>query len=229
MGECSLHLVQAPNFGLDSTLALTIDIRTKIRYQYSFIESAVVKIGNNTLEVSGFGQYILDSVSNCDLSDGIAGFPISHFHPSENVHLFEIDITGEEKLVFRTFKDMVSVKIDRAEAKRFHGSGGMMGNYETGKLLGRDGQTLISDPVAFAAEWQVRNDEPMLFQTASGPQYPEVCKLPNPAKTGRRLGKAVNENTARKACASWTDETRDGCIHDVLATGDIGLAAVGSF
>ena len=44
MGACDLHLLQAPQ------LDLTIDIRTKIRYDYSFIESAVIRLGNDILE-----------------------------------------------------------------------------------------------------------------------------------------------------------------------------------
>ena len=44
-----------------------------------------------------------------------------------------------------------------------------MGEFGTGKLLGRDGETVIEDPNALAVEWQVRDTEEMVFQTAGSP------------------------------------------------------------
>lgn len=43
MGECDLVFTDAPNFAVD--MPMKIHIRTKARYDYSFIESAVVMIG----------------------------------------------------------------------------------------------------------------------------------------------------------------------------------------
>ena len=47
MGACDMHLVEAPFFA--PGMELTIDVRTKIRYDYSYIESAAIKIGDDVL------------------------------------------------------------------------------------------------------------------------------------------------------------------------------------
>jgi hypothetical protein len=230
MGECDMHYIHAPNF--TPTMALDIDIRTKIRYDYSYIESAVAKIGDETFEVTSFGGYFLNGVANADLPATLSGFPIVHSQPSEKIHLFEIHVTAEEKIVFKTFKDWVSVKIEHGAAKRFHGSSGMLGEYETGRMLGRDGNTVLKDPVDIANEWQVRKDEPLLFMSRSGPQHPQVCRLPDAAMKNarRRLGEgSISLEAAQVACAGWSVETRDACVHDVMAMGDLDLALAGAF
>ena len=125
---------------------------------------------------------------------------------------------------------MVSVMVDNAKTERFHDSHGMMGEFLTGRMLARDGETVIEDPNQFASEWQVRKDEPMLFHTVDGPQHPEACLLPTPTKTARRLGQSlVEKSAAEAACADWPEDMKRNCIADVLATGDLELAANGGF
>ena len=89
----------------------------------------------------------------------------------------------------------------------------------------------MEDPNLLAAEWQVRNDEPMLFTTARAPQHPQACQLPDPTqKTGRRLGEGpISEEAAKMACVNAGSQRLDLCIHDVMAIGDLELAAAGSF
>lgn len=230
MGGCDLHLLKAPYF--DAGKELLIDIRTKVRYGYSFIESAVVKVGEETLEVSSFGQYALNGVSDADLFQKFAGYQVIHSQPSLKDHKFEIQITDEESIVLSTFKDMVSVKIVNAETSRFHDSVGMMGAFENGLMVARNGKTEIEDPEEFAAEWQVRGDEPMLFSTVSGPQYPQKCQMPNASsltERTRRLGESIAREAAEKACAHWTEATRDACVFDILETGDFDLANAGAY
>jgi len=162
----------------------------------------------------------------------LSGFTVEHFHQSKNVHIFEIQLGAGEKIVVKTFKDMVSVKFENADEKRFRGSQGMLGSYDkNGLMLARDGVTQLDDANAFAAEWQIKDDEPMLFQTRREPQYPRACRLPSAqvAET-RRLGEStVSVEDAEIACASWPKEIASACVHDVLATGDLDLAAAGAF
>ena len=111
-GGCDLWLLRC----LKSALAgfvLDIQIRTKVRYDYSYIKNTVVKINNDTLEVASFGEYYLNGVNNADLvSESIAGYPIKHHHPSEKVHIFEIQLSPGENILVKTYRDMVSVKIE---------------------------------------------------------------------------------------------------------------------
>lgn len=229
MGECDLVLSHAPKF--TENKMLDVHIRTKARYDYSFIESAVIRIGAEILEVGSFGEYFLNGVEGAKLPATISGFPITRTQKNKKTVIFEVAIAGEEKIVVRTFKDWVSVTIENADAARFVDSHGMMGEFGSGKLLARDGKTIIEDANEFGAEWQVREGEPMLFQSARHPQYPHVCIMPDPAiKEGRRLGAGdVSVEEAEKACASWSVETREGCIHDVIASGDLELADAGAF
>lgn len=234
MGACDLTLLQAPNFAANKELI--INIRTKIRYEFSYIEQVVLKIGDETLEVGSFGEYSLNGVhgaSNATMAAGIAGFPISYSQPNKKTHIFEIHLGDGEKIVLRTFKDLVSVKMDELHSSRFAGSKGMMGSFDDdGAMLGRDGTTVFEDPNAFASEWQVREDEPMMFQTIQEPQHPQACLLPAPqtaANRQRRLGESVAREAAEKACASWDKEKVEMCVHDVLATGDLDLALTGAF
>ena len=110
----------------------------------------------------------------------------------------------------------------------------MPGDYETGQLLGRDGKTVFEDPNDLATEWQFREDldGPMLFGASRHPQFPEKCILPNTAKKeSRRALRAestISRQAAEKACAHRIDN-KEGCIHDVIATGDLELAYVGGF
>jgi hypothetical protein len=211
-------------------MALDIHIRTKIRYDYSYIESAVVKIGEEMLEVASYGEYFLNGVENADLPSAIGGFNITYSQPDVKQHVFTIHVENDEKIVLKAFKDMVSMLTD-ADYVRFDGSSGMMGEIGSGRMFARDGITVLEEPNAFGAEWQVRDNEPMLFQTIREPQYPQACKLPSAdAKASRRLGAtSVARKAAEEACASWDADIREGCIHDVMATGDVDLAAAGAF
>ena len=220
-------MAHAPNFTPDA--GLDIHVRTKVRYDYSYIESAAIRIGTETLEVASYGEYFLNGVENAALPNTINGYEITHIEVSEKEHEFRIEIEEAEHIVIKTFKDMVSVSLD-SDKERFSGSVGLMGDPKSGKMLARNG-TLLEDPNAFGADWQVRDTEPMLFQTVKGPQYPQECKLPDiTQKQSRRLGEnTVFRKQAELACASWDEATRDNCIHDVIATGDLDLAAAGAF
>ena len=91
-------------------------------------------------------------------------------------------------------------------------------------MLGRDGTTILNDPNEFGQEWQVRTDEPKLFQNSErSPQYPQQCVLPDVKSVGRRLGHSVALKAAEEACAHWTKNKKE-CIFDVMATGDLEVA-----
>ena len=225
MGECDLKLIHAPHF--DGDTALDINIRTTVRYDYSYIESVVLKFGHDTLEVASFGNYFLNGIAVASMPAFVGGYPVAHSTPSSKIDVFEIQINDSESIIMKSFKDMVSVKIMDANKERFRGCLGMMGNPE-GKMIARDGITVIEDPNEFASQWQIRDNEPMLFNVVKGPQYPEQCKLPDTAKKqGRRLGESIARETAERACANA--ENKAACIHDVMATGDVDLAAAGAF
>ena len=230
MGACDLVLLHAPSFDRRNDQALDIVIRTKIRHDYSYIESAAIKIGEEVLEVSSFGEYVLNGVSYAELPNNLSGYSVNHTQVDKKVHDFVIDLGSGEEIAVRTFKDWVSVKLEKPSKERFQDSNGMMGEFATGKLLGRDGVTIIEDPNALAAEWQVRQDEPRLFHSASSLRHPEPCKLPTSDTSAIEMHRILGEQsiayeTAAEACKKSGTENQEGCVHDVITTGDLDLAA----
>jgi hypothetical protein len=114
----------------------------------------------------------------------------------------------------------------------FGDSVGLMGDFAFGRMVARDGKTVVTEPNTFGQEWQVLETEPSLFQSLRLPQHPLECTLPPPVKASqlrRRLLKSpVDENAAEKACAHW-GEGKDDCVFDVLTTGDLEMAMVGAY
>lgn len=231
-GQCDNVMLHAPNFAFG--MGLEMHTRTKIRYDYSYIESAALKLGDDILEVSGYGEFFVNGVESADVSE-ISDFPFTHEMMSVHDHLFTIDLGDGASITVRTHNDIVGIGLNPAKRDIglwFSNSTGLMGDFETGALLARDGVTVLEDPNDMGQEWQVRDTDPKLFQDMERkPQFPEKCIMPSPnAKETRRLGENISLEAAEKACSHWkTEDEKDQCIFDVLATGDLGMAAVGAF
>ena len=74
-------------------------------------------------------------------------------------------------------------------------------------------------------EWQVTEEEPMLFATARAPQHPVKCVLPSPeSKESRRLGETKARGKAEQACAHHSGKVFENCVVDVMAVGDVAIA-----
>jgi hypothetical protein len=229
-GACDLVLLKSSTF--ESGLGLDVHIRTKMKRDMSYISSAALRIGEDILEVASKGVYYLNGVEGAELPSEFSGFPFSHTQPNAIQHVFEIYLGGRERVKIKTYKDFVSVLIEQAQNEHFGDSAGLMGEFEGGHMIARDGKTVLEDPNAFGLEWQVRDTEPMLFQDARFPQYPQACTLPLPklaSQLRRRLSEvSIDELAAKKACAHW-GEGMDDCIFDVLATGDLNMASADSY
>lgn len=232
-GECDMVLLHAPSFA--NGLGLDIHIRTRIRNDYSFIESVAIKIDNDILEVGGWGQYVYNGVAGGSLLDATVGpFELTYNPESKKVHHFQIG-AGNRVVKVKTVKDFVSVSLsDHPQAEDFSDSEGMLGQYGSEGLFGRDGTTMFTlDNInEFGQEWQVRPEEPKLFENVDRePQFPAQCLLPQVStREQRRLGeRGVSEEQARQACSGWDASHRPKCVYDVLATGDLELAEAGGY
>jgi hypothetical protein len=123
--------------------------------------------------------------------------------------------------------------IQKGQSKHFGDSVGLMGDFGEGRMLARDGKTVLDDANAFGQEWQVLDTEPTLFQNLRLPQHPMECTLPPPIQATsqlrrRLLESSVDERAAEKACEHW-GEGKDDCVFDVLTTGDLEMAVVGAY
>ena len=218
---------------------MRIHIRTKQVRWWSYVESAAIQIGNETLEVRGglgSSDYWINgkkgpkNIESRVLHESIAGHKIRFRVLSDITFQYKVFLNGEsggraEAIVLRSVKDWMKIDLQHHSKKNFGTSMGLLGTYETGKKMGRNGITEIGSTDAFGLEWQVRKEEPMLFHDIQGPQYPEQCTMP--AVSQRRLGEqTVGKEVALKACSHVEANDLKDCIFDVMASGDPDMAAV---
>lgn len=241
-GGCDLVMLDNPDF--HDGVGMTIHIRTKIVTWWSYIETAVIRIGNETIEVSGGDQqqYFVNGVegdySVKDFLFSQLGLKVNLKHATKKQLRVRIDLLNADALAFEVYKDFVrvNVKMKDMKWKKFSGSVGLMGRYPHGETVGRDGKTIFTDMNAFGQEWQVREWESKLFRTVSAPQHPTKCSMPLVVPTEeeareearearRRLGESViSREAAEVACAAAPANSRKDCVFDVLAVQNLDMA-----
>jgi len=235
-GECDLVLVNNPTF-MDG-LGLRIHIRTtRVKY-FSYIEKVAVMIGDDVLEFDNDVEnfYLNGALAETNVKHHktlLGGFIVRRDPKALSIRLHD---NGSEdrhaglvaKIDLHTRKNgFPAVIVDGGHTDVFRGSLGLLGDWETGKRLARDGVTELNgeDATDFALEWQVRDDEPLLFKDARFPQFPQTCTPPAP-REATRLGFSNFEKEAEAACAHWKEDIED-CIFDVIATRDVLVAEEG--
>lgn len=235
-GGCDLVLFENPSFA--DGRGLVVHIRTKVNTWWSYIDTAVVSVGNFTLEVAGGldgGVYWMNGRSGKIMEDGdlldrsLSGFLVKYRFISDKQKRYRIDLGNGDAIALDTYKSFVSVNMKANSPNRFEGSAGLMGSYPDGRKMARDGKTVMEDAVDFGKHWQVRLDEPHLFHNVEGPQHPTECAMPLDKSVDRRkrrrLGeKLITEEDAAIACARVDKDDGNACIFDVLATNDKGIA-----
>jgi hypothetical protein len=224
-GVCDLVLLENSAFGLGK--GMDIHVRTKKTRRWSYISSAVLRIGEETFEMSQNGHY-LNGKKGASLESGIAGYPITfeHLNVVNKQLQWVVTLNSNESILFKTFHDMIRVDVKSTTGESFKDSYGLMGTYGSdSRRLGRDYTTAINDLDEFGREWQVRADESSLFHNLEGPQAPAECEMPALSTNRRRLGEQkVSQADAEIACARLSDRDRGMCIFDVLAIDDIDVA-----
>jgi hypothetical protein len=230
-------LVLLENTGFHDGLGLDIHIRTTqepyedIPDFYSYIESAAIRIGHDVVEFAG-DNFWINGVehSDGDLPITIGGFPLNYpYFGGEDgkVRHYVIDLNDDDYIVIYTYMHFMSVHVSGFD-QDFASSVGLMGDWKTSEMLARDGVTVLHDPNEFGAEWQVREHEPKLFRTAREPQHPHAtCKpVPEMTRDSRRHLRADESfvQAAEAACAHKSVNDFDFCVHDVLATKNLGMA-----
>jgi len=229
-GACDLVLFKDPNFA--DGLGLTIHIRTEGRNWWSFIKTALVQIGDDTLEVMGGTDSISYWMNGGDKKEvqtgdaSLGDFPLHFRRINGHQTSARIDLGHGDAIAVETFKDFVRVNIKNASNKAFVGAAGLLGAFPHGAKVARDGVTVMEDINAFGQEWQVGVGEPMLFHEVGPVQAEEECAMPvTTTSKERRLGEAlIKEEDAALACARVSEGDRDACIFDVMATQDKDMA-----
>lgn len=232
-GACDLVMLDNPSFA--NGLGLKIHIRTKISSWWSFIETAVVQIGANSVEVTGskegsptfsINQGEPEKVPETAEST-LGDHPLTLKLVNDHQAMVRLDLGNGNGVSVETFKRFVRVNMGAPKPDYFAGSVGIMGSYTKKEMLARDGKTVMTDPIAFGQEWQVLSSEPMLFHSVGEVHHPNKCTMPAlKAKEARRLGEGgITEEEAALACARVVGQlNRESCIFDVLATNDKEMA-----
>ncbi|KAL3945575.1 MAG: hypothetical protein SGBAC_000315 [Bacillariaceae sp.] len=237
-GQCDLVLTKDSTFA--NGLGIDVQIRTKLVRHWSYIKNAVIRIGNDILEIEGSSlesdaetHYWINYESQGELTE-FAGFPVKMFTQEGTAvtkNRIEIDLDSVykgQKIVLSTFKEFVKVSFENASEESFGKSVGMLGDFVTGKTLARDGVTVLSDFTELGHEWQVLPSDKHLFREVSAPQFPERCIDPEDPRGDRRRrldGSSIGEEEAEAACAGLNDElNRKDCVYDILATQDLDMA-----
>lgn len=197
---------------------------------YSFVEAAVVRVGDATIEFH-MDKIILNgdevSYEMLPLSFGSGGYDYK-VEPVKTGkgRLTHLVLNKDSYVVVKNTKKFMTVSLSGSSAD-FGSSQGLLGEYHTGKLLGRHGQ-LITDTNEFGLEWQVRPEETLFAETRE-PQLPyERCRMPteSAARATRRRLRSVEGSKlyqqASDACSGAVDF--ELCMHDVVATGEVDLA-----
>lgn len=234
MGECDLKLLHAPSF--DGKQDLDIHVRTKIQFTYSYIEAAALKIGDDVLEVGGWGDFAFNGVDGGmrtdDMVPKMGGYQVYYTMKDKKRHKFDVVVGEGKNITLNTFKDWVSVRVYDEDEDAFGAASGLLGTFD-GKMLSRDGTDMSDDMNALGQDWQILPEEGQLFRSVRAPQYPEACILPESKSAGatsRRLGqKVVSEEAAKLACSKHTGSSYNFCFHDVMAAQDLELANSGAF
>ena len=211
---------------------LDIHLRTKIVRFWSYIKAAVIRIGNDILEVEGSpdtnegGRYWINYELSGDLTD-LGGFPVT-MNPNKTKYTIDLGSSYPGQTIeIKTFKEFVGVKIVGATKASFGNAVGIMGDFATGNTYARDGTTVLQDFRELGMEWQVLPLDGKLFHEMARPQFPEVCFLPEDPRgeRARRLDESmITQEQAEVACAVLDDEfDRKGCVYDILATQDLDM------
>lgn len=228
-GICDMVLVHSEDFG--DGLGLDIHIRTKPRYEFSYIEATAIKIGEDVLEVGSWGEYWINGVESAGLSTTMMAnkYAVDHILDNKKKHRFVITLDEymKESILINVHKDMVNVNVENATMANFGTSSGLLGSFPDGDKLARNGATIVEDNNLFGQEWQVRANATQLFLSTNQNQNIAGVCIPPVASKGRRLGERIAMEAAEKACAHHKEEQiKDMCIFDVIAMGDLEVADI---
>jgi hypothetical protein len=115
-GQCDLVLVRNHDFA--NGLGIDIHIRTKIHNDWSAVESAAIKIGDEVFEISGRAGHWLNGVADSELPALLGGFEVSLGKPGPNTRRFVVHLGDGQKIRITTFKEFLSVAIEDPRSLR---------------------------------------------------------------------------------------------------------------
>jgi hypothetical protein len=235
-GQCDLVMATSPSF--DHGLGLDLHARTEIVDEsWSLISNIALRIGDEFFEVVNDNSHYFNGVKDFVFPFKLAGkYQISRTVEDVNTindngeevieqeFTYTVNLLHENAIVITNYRHMLSVNV----ATYLPDTHGMLGYRTIKGMMGRDPTTgVITDANEMGFQWQVREDEPMIFHEIKGQQYPELCRLPSPKVDQKRRRLRHTQaalDKATKACETVSPAMKQFCIDDVLQTGDVTMA-----
>lgn len=230
-GHCDVILVKTPKFS-NTDSNLEAHIRTKKVRKWSAIDSIAMKVGQDTIEIrSTDGNLVLngskvESVRN-------ASFTVVKSASASEKRVVLYDFVFDEDKIFQVKVNTRSKMIYATLSGKYpEGTEGILGSPHSPGLFTRNGRSMTNKDVnEFVETWQVRDNDPQLFQQIRFPQFPTKClyhmsELQSHIHS-RRLQEVgtITEEEASDACATHhPGPLHDFCIEDVFSTMDLDSA-----
>lgn len=169
----------SPSFDYD--LGLAVHARTTIVNGWSLISNVAVRVGDDTFEVQNDGKHYMNGIEMAPLpaimcgnysvvygTDVLASELVSDEGKVAREELrrkwYNIKLLNDQEIVKSTYQGMIALDV--------HGTmldtAGMLGTSGSPGLAGRSGHQYHRNHECdqMAADWQVRDTEPMLFHNA---------------------------------------------------------------
>jgi hypothetical protein len=210
----------------DQGKGLAVHVRTTITDMYSFIEAVAVQLGGTSLEFYP-DHFILHGnkvgLEDLPLSFGDGLEYVLKEDPKNKKNVI-IELNKQASISIQSHGKFMHVSFS-GTAQEYGNSVGILGDFSTGAMLGRNGQ-VMEDVLEYGFEWQVNHEDKVIFSEVRQPQLPfEKCRLPTQSlQARRRLNSAKNSALAAEAeaaCNGLLDF--ELCISDILMTGDLGM------
>eukprot|EP00977_Amphora_coffeiformis_P028009 scaffold34682_cov243-Amphora_coffeaeformis.AAC.6 len=218
-------LLQDKDF--DEGKGLFVHIRTTITDSYSYIEAVAIQVGDSTLEFYPDHMTLNgDKVVHDDLPVAFgSGLEFTlNCEPESKKHMI-LQLNDQAFISITSYSNFMRVSFT-GTAEEYGNSVGLLGEFSTGNMLGRHGQ-LIENVMEYGFEWQVNEEDKVLFSEVREPQLPyEKCRMPTTSVQARRRLKKMDNSAlaeeAQAACNGLNDF--ELCVSDILMTGDLGMA-----
>jgi len=197
---------------------------------FSYVSNAVVRLGEDVLEVASEGKHYINGVLQEIGTTGVlSGHLVTSSVNKKQRFTFKVKLEGKTEVILRLYKNWISITVMHAHEDDFGDSIGLMGTFQNAAWLGRDGSTVHQDIAHFGRDWRVHGDKDgLLFQEPS--PFPDHCDEPEEtaAMRGRRrrLAEAtISREEAMEVCEKYGNEAHiEDCVADVQISGDLGMA-----
>eukprot|EP00977_Amphora_coffeiformis_P008899 scaffold2015_cov186-Amphora_coffeaeformis.AAC.12 len=234
-GECDVVMIHSENF--HNGAGFDLHARTTIQDYFSYMETAAVRMGDYTMEMHP-DHFFLNGVemkpADLPMTFGdehkytVSNHPIEAGKNPKFYQYYKLDLDGKSNLIFKFYKQYLTIAI-QGHPVDFSDAIGLLGDYTNGEMLSREG-VVMTDFNQLGFEWQVAPEDAHIFMENRSPQLPfEECRMPTASRPARRRLRGSDTallEQALQACAHVTGSDFDLCTDDVMATSDIGLAAM---